>query len=194
MEDKEKEIKQLKEEIALLKEIANKDELTRLYNRRGFSEEAQKFIGEIIGAKTKGNRRGSLLIRNFSLVVYDIDDFKKINDTYGHQAGDEALRLLAKIIRENVRDIDVVARWGGEEMIVGLVGASANDAVKIADDIRKKIGGLSLVWEGKEVKFTISGGVADLDKSGSFEELFHRADKAMYRAKEAGKNQVLLAD
>ena len=194
MEDEKKEIEQLKEEIALLKEIANKDELTRLYNRRGFSEEAQKFIGEIIGAKTKGNRRGSLLIRNFSLVVYDIDDFKKINDTYGHQAGDEALRLLAKIIRENVRDIDVVARWGGEEMIVGLVGASANDAVKIADDIRKKIGELSLAWEGKEVKFTISGGVADLDKSESFEELFHRADKAMYRAKEAGKNQVLLAD
>ncbi len=183
-------INQLKKEIKRLKELVYKDELTKLYNRRGFKEEADKFIHEVITSKKYQEKRKSFLIKNFSLIVFDIDNFKKLNDTYGHEAGDQALRLISQLILERVREVDIVARWGGEEIIVGLVGASETDAFKIADDIREKIERMKLKWRGKVIKFTISGGVASFDKIKNFEELFRQADKSLYEAKNSGKNII----
>ncbi len=183
-------INQLKKEIKRLKELVYKDELTKLYNRRGFKEEADKFIHEVITSKKYQEKRKSFLIKNFSLIVFDIDNFKKLNDTYGHEAGDQALRLISQLILERVREVDIVARWGGEEIIVGLVGASETDAFKIADDIREKIERMKLKWRGKVIKFTINGGVASFDKIKKFEELFRQADKSLYEAKNSGKNII----
>lgn len=125
------------------------------------------------------------------MIVFDIDNFKKLNDTYGHQAGDQALKLVGQLLLERVRDIDVVARWGGKEVIVGVVGANENDAFKIADDIREKVEQMRFKWRGKVISFTISGGVAGFEKAKNFDELFRRADKALYQAKRKGKNTIV---
>lgn len=185
------EIKKLKKEIQKLKELAYKDELTGLYNRRGFKEEAEKFIKEVISFKKFPKRRKTFLLKNFSLVIFDIDNFKKLNDVYGHQAGDEALKILSKLILERVRDIDLVSRWGGEEIILGLVGADENDAYKIADDIREKISKTKFKWGRKNLSFTISGGAADFNRAKNFEELIRKVDEALYQAKKEGKNRII---
>jgi diguanylate cyclase (GGDEF)-like protein len=184
-------IQRLKKEIRKLKELVYKDELTNLYNRRGFKEEAKKFIEGVSGYREKPGRRKSLLIKNFSLIIFDVDNLKKINDVYCHQTGDKALKMLSKIITEKVRDIDIVARWGGEEILVGLIGASEKDAFIVADDIRKKVDKTPLKWQDKEIKFTVSGGIAAFGKeSKTFEELFKKADSRLYKAKKSGKNYI----
>jgi len=185
-------VKKLKKEIKRLQELAYHDELTELYNRRGFKEESEKFLKEAVVSKKYKDKRKSIFIDNFSLIVFDIDNFKKLNDTYGHDAGDAAIKFLAKTIKGKVRAIDTVARWGGEEFIVGLVGASEEDAFNVANDIREKISKAKLKWQGKSVHFTVSGGVSDLRKFKTLEELFGVADKALYKAKRSGKNKIVM--
>lgn len=184
-------IKALEKEIRRLKEFAYKDELTALYNRRGFKEESFKFLREAAASKKFRGKRKSFFINNFSLIIFDIDDFKKLNDVYGHDAGDAAIKFLAKTIKEKVRAIDTVARWGGEEFLVGLVGASESDAHVVAENIREKAAGAKLKWRGKNLRFTVSGGVSDLRKFKTFEDLFNAADKALYKAKRTGKNKIV---
>jgi len=194
MSEEQKKIKELEEEVRRLKELAYKDELTTLYNRHGFKEEAAKFINEVKGYLENPSRRENFLIKSFSLVIFDIDNFKKINDAYGHQAGDAILKLAGKIIKERVREIDMVARWGGEEIIVGLVGSDEDHAYKVADDIRKEIEEAAVDWEGETIKFTVSGGVASFVKAKNFDNLFKKSDEALYKAKETGKNKIVKAD
>lgn len=184
-------IQKLKEEIKRLKESAYKDELTKLYNRHGFKEEAKKFLKETSAFQKYSGRRKAFLVKNFALTVFDIDNFKRLNDIYGHQAGDKALKIFGELILKKIRDIDLAARWGGEEFILGLVGANENDAYGIADDIRKKIVETKFKWNKKTLKFTVSGGVADFSQVKNFDELFKLADKAMYKAKKQGKNCVV---
>ncbi|OGD32477.1 hypothetical protein A3C91_02485 [Candidatus Azambacteria bacterium RIFCSPHIGHO2_02_FULL_52_12] len=185
------ELRKLKDEIKRLRELAYKDELTALYNRRGFSEEAKKFLKEIVVFKKDPERRESFSIKNFSIIVFDIDNFKKFNDAYGHQAGDEVLKKVSRIMQDSVRDIDLAARWGGEEMVLGLVGANENDAFNIADSIRKRVMHTDLVWKRKKLHVTVSGGVAGFDKVDTFDDLFRLADKALYKAKQDGRNMVV---
>lgn len=189
--DKDKKIKELENKVKQLKELAYKDELTGLYNRRGFKEESEKFLHEASVYRDQPERRDSVLIKTFSLVIFDIDDFKKINDTYGHDAGDRALKRLGGIMNERVRDIDLVSRWGGEEIVLGLVGASESEAFEVANDIREKIEEASIKTDGEKFNFTVSGGVASLRDADSFEELFKAADEALYKAKETGKNKIV---
>ena len=191
MAEEQKRIKELEEEVEQLRELAYKDELTTLYNRHGFKEESAKFIYEVKGYLKNPSRRKNFLIKSFSLVIFDIDNFKKINDTYGHQAGDAILKLISKIIKERVREIDMVARWGGEEIIVGLVGSDEENAYEIADDIRKKIEEAIVDWEEKTIKFTVSGGVASFVEVKDFDGLFKKSDEALYKAKQTGKNKIV---
>jgi len=184
-------IETLKKEIEHLKSLAYKDELTELYNRRGFKEETQKFIGEVLAFKKFAGKRKSVLISNFSIVVFDIDHFKALNDTYGHQAGDEALKFFSGLLSKSIRKIDLAARWGGEEFVLGLVGASREDAAHVAETIRKKIEEATLIFNEKEIRFTASGGVASLDSAGSFDDMFQRADAALYEAKNGGRNKIV---
>ncbi|MDO8471467.1 MAG: GGDEF domain-containing protein [bacterium] len=193
MTEEQKKIKELEDEVSRLKELAYKDELTDLYNRHGFKDESAKFIDEVKGYLENPSRRENFLIKSLSLGIFDIDNFKKINDTYGHQAGDAILKLVSKIIKERVRGIDVVARWGGEEIIVGLVGSDENNAYEITDDIRKKVEETAVDWEGKTIKFTISGGVASFVEAEDFDSLFKKSDEALYKAKQTGKNKIIKA-
>ncbi len=193
MTEEQKKIKELEEEVSRLKELAYKDELTTLYNRHGFKEESAKFICEVKGYLENPSRRKNFLIKSFSLVIFDIDNFKKINDTYSHQAGDVILKLVSKIIKEGVREIDMAARWGGEEIIVGLVGSDEKNAYEIANDIRKKIEEAAIDWERKTIKFTVSGGVASFAQAKDFESLFKKSDGALYKAKQTGKNKIVKA-
>ena len=189
--DRDKEIERLKAEIERLKSLAYRDELTGLYNRRGFKDSAEKFISELASEKKEGSKRKAVQLRNFSMVMFDIDDFKKLNDTYGHQAGDEALKKLSQSIMDNVRDIDSVARWGGEEILLGLVGASETDAFQIAERVRDNAENKPIKFEVEKIKLTVSAGVASMDEAKDAEELIKFADKALYAAKKAGKNQVV---
>jgi len=191
MVGEQKKIKELEKEVARLKELAYKDELTALYNRHGFKEESTKFINEVKGYLENPSRREDFLIKSLSLAIFDIDNFKKINDTYGHQAGDAILKLVGKIIKERLRGIDIVARWGGEEIIVGLIGSDENHAYEIANDIRKKIEEAAVDWKGGLIKFTVSGGVASLAETEDFDGLFKKSDEALYRAKQTGKNKIV---
>lgn len=193
MPKESKTLKQLQKEIDRLKKLAYRDELTGLYNRHGFKEESEKFIQEVVEFKKNPERRKSFLVKNFSLVIFDIDNFKKLNDTNGHQAGDKALAILGELLRKTVRSVDIVARWGGEEIVLGLVGASNDEAFEIADNIRKKIAENSFKWGRKTISFTVSGGVACLENAGDFETVFACADKALYKAKHNGKNQIVKA-
>lgn len=177
--------KQLEKELKRLRELAYKDELTGLFNRRGFKEESARFLAEVTKFRKQPERRESFVVKNFGLILFDIDNFKKLNDTYGHEAGDKALQKLAAIIAERVREIDIVSRWGGEEIIVGLVGAAERDAYNIAESIREKV--------KKETKFTVSGGVVSFDEAHNFDKLFELADKALYKAKNSGKNKIIKA-
>lgn len=189
----QKKIKELEEEVAQLKELAYKDELTNLYNRHGFREESSKFINEVKGYLENPSRRKNFLVKSLSLVIFDIDNFKKINDTYSHQAGDAILKLMSKIIKDMTREIDMAARWGGEEIIVGLVGSDEENAYKVADGIRKKIEEVTVDWEGEKIKFTVSGGVASFAEAKDFDTLFHNADEALYKAKQTGRNKIVKA-
>lgn len=186
--DKDKQIEELKAEVEKLKTLTNKDELTGLLNRRGFKEEAEQFLSEVSSFKDHPERRKSLIIKDFGLVVFDIDDFKKINDTHGHQVGDGALQFLSNLILDRAREMDLVARWGGEEIIVGLLGANLDDAFNFAEDVRKKLESSEL--EDKVI-FTVSGGVAGFHEAGDFESLFKNADTALYEAKSSGKNKII---
>lgn len=185
-------IQKLKARIKELEALAYKDELTGLLNRRGFHELAGRFLSEIAwGEKEQSDQRKSVFIKSFSVAMFDIDDFKKLNDTHGHSVGDRALQFVAEVVNDNVRDIDLAARWGGEEILLGLVGATEEDAYKVANRIREQIGAARLKVDGKEVHFTISGGVASCEKAKGIDELLELADRALYQAKKEQKNKIV---
>ena len=188
--NKDLRIKELESEVLSLKELVYKDELTGLYNRRGFKDEATPFLKESNSFKKFPEKRKTLIIKNFSLILFDIDNFKKINDTYGHPAGDMVIQFVSQIIEDRVRELDLVARWGGEEIIVGLPGANLDDAFKIADDIREKISKTSLKYGDKEIRLTLSGGISSSGRD-KLEMLIQKADEALYEAKNSGKNKIV---
>lgn len=126
-----------------------------------------------------------------SVLMLDLDDFKKVNDTYGHDIGDLVLTETSKVLRAHVRQGDTVGRWGGEEFLVVLPGADANAAQRIAERIRKNIAALRVLPDGRP--FTGSFGIACIAPNEPFEDFYRRVDYALYEAKHGGKNRVLLA-
>ncbi len=161
---------------------AHTDQLTGLNNRTSFSQSLQH---EWDLAKRYN--------APFSLLMLDIDHFKKINDTYGHIAGDEALKTVAKTIKETIRDSDVAFRYGGEEFVVLLNNTSEPGASLLAERIRQNIANLVIAVEGSTLSLTISLGTAILGESENGEELLQRADEALYQAKNSGRNRVFSA-
>ncbi len=161
--------------------LATTDGLTELYNHRFFQEQIRKNI--IISDKTK---------IPFSLIIIDIDFFKKFNDKYGHQAGDAVLKHVARTLKSCVRNNDFVCRYGGEEMTILLNNTNHKDAVKIAEDICTSIASKKYALNPDlEVNITISLGVASYPDNGkSPAEIIEYADKCLYNAKENGRNQV----
>ncbi len=186
-------IRKLRAEIERLKSLAYKDELTGSYNRRGFTEEVEKFLREVQVYRESPERRATVLIKDLSVVLFDIDNFKKVNDTYGHDAGDAVLQRVVRAIQKRVRGIDLVARWGGEEILVALVGADEENAFEIADGIREKIAEEEVETAAGKLRVTVSGGIASCLGREKFSEVLKRADLALYKAKESGKNRVVKA-
>ncbi|WP_248744985.1 diguanylate cyclase [Pseudomonas sp. MWU12-2037] len=171
---------QLQAANAKLQKLSSTDRLTGLYNR-GHWEESLK------AAYARNQRYGNAT----SLVMFDIDHFKRVNDTYGHQAGDKVIEHVADLVREHVRDSDVAGRYGGEEFGVVLSDTDKAGARFFAERLRKAIEALEVVHEGQSIRFTISLGVADLSQpSISHADLIAWADQALYASKKGGRNRV----
>ena len=165
-----------------LKELAIKDPLTGLYNRRYFSEVAEIF-------QRNKKRYGKKL----SVILMDIDNFKKINDTYGHKVGDEVLKALARILKESVRKSDVPVRFGGEEFLLLLPETHLKQATETAERIREKVENTLVSSLEGNIKFTVSIGVAEVSQNEEIEKAVIRADNALYEAKRSGKNRVVVS-
>ena len=120
----------------------------------------------------------------------DLDFFKKVNDNYGHQAGDTVLEETSIRIKSSLRDFDLVGRYGGEEFMILLVDSTMDTAAMVAERIRRKIGDIPMQISDREITVTVSMGIAAAGANDSVESLVERADKALYNAKHGGRNQV----
>ena len=184
LEKQTRELQKLQEELSITKEEANIDFLTKLPNRRSFTRALEDFLDNFKNYSVP-----------FSLVMLDIDNFKQINDTYGHDFGDKVLIEIGKILRTFLRAKDIPGRLGGEEFGIILPGVKLEQAYRIAERLRKAIEVRDLeVDNGKYVNFTASIGVAEVEDSmESIDDLYKKADEALYKAKQNGKNQVQVA-
>jgi diguanylate cyclase (GGDEF)-like protein len=182
-------ISELEEQVLSLEKDLIHDSLTGLKTRAFFEEEAQIYFESI--SNTHSVRRKEWFgFTRISFLFFDIDKFKKINDTYGHAIGDIVLKKVAATINIVLRQGDTAARWGGEEILVSLLGANEDDAHSTALRILDSIQTLRFE-EAPDLAVTISCGIATTDEGVPFEELIKRADKALYHAKESGRNTVI---
>ena len=181
VKERTKELEQSKEQ---LKELANRDPMTNLYNRR--------FLYEISNELIRVAKRESSPL---SIIVFDIDKFKSINDSYGHSVGDEVIKIFAKLLQQT-RECDVAARVGGEEFILLLPNTDKKGAYEIASQIREEIEKHKVQLESsRSFYFTVSGGVSTLllEKDNDIDQVLNRADKALYNAKNGGRNKIILS-
>ncbi|MGC8588391.1 MAG: GGDEF domain-containing protein, partial [Hydrogenobaculum sp.] len=125
------------------------------------------------------------------LCLFDIDDFKKINDTYGHSVGDKAIKELGEVVLKNIRRADVAFRWGGEEFLILFTHTHVNEAKRACEKLLNKIREAEIKEGENTIKFTVSMGITELkDEDDSIEKAIDRADKALYNAKRNGKNRI----
>jgi diguanylate cyclase (GGDEF)-like protein len=166
-----------------LSELASNDILTGLPNRRTFHRQLEHFL--------------SLKVRNqqqLSLAFVDVDDFKMINDTQGHDVGDKILINIATTLKSNIRNSDFIARWGGEEFIILLIDTQLKDAKLIAEELRKKVENNTYLLEHAKKKVTVSIGVTQTIDKDDADSLFKRVDNYLYQAKMTGKNCVVTSE
>lgn len=171
----------LRELNARLQQISAQDDLTGLPNRRFMQEQLAQQIAD-------AERNGTL----FSIALVDIDRFKAINDRYGHAVGDEVLVRVAASLKLAIRESDVCARWGGEEFLMLFPGCSLVDAEKLSERIRASVASVPIRATPAE-GISVSIGVAEYVRGESLDTALRRADEALYRAKEAGRNRVVAA-
>jgi diguanylate cyclase (GGDEF)-like protein len=155
------------------------DTLTKVYNRRGLEMLLEKEAA-----------RAERYNRDLSIILFDLDDFKLINDTYGHAKGDEVLKKVADLVQSHLRKGDELGRWGGEEFIVICSECDAEQACLVAERLRETLANAG--WDGLQV--TASFGIARRQAGEDLATLYERADEALYVAKRAGKNCVKVAD
>jgi diguanylate cyclase len=181
--DKTRELDTIRDSLSKSEERAKTDTLTGLPNRRALDE---FFRNVQIAAMEKGEP--------FSVLLIDIDHFKTFNDNFGHGVGDQVLRLMAKVLRERIRDIDLPARYGGEELIAVLPGAQLPACEAVAERIRRSISESRITRRSTgEVlpSITVSIGVAQFEPGESMVDLIDRCDRALYLAKRTGRNRVV---
>ena len=177
------ELDKIRDSLKVAEQRSSTDALTGLANRRSLEE---FFRSAQIVAMEKGEP--------LSILMIDIDHFKKFNDSYGHQVGDHVLRLVAKVLQDNVRDIDLAARYGGEELIAVLPGADLGVCAEVAERIRRRISEARLTRRttGQEItSVTVSIGVAQFRLAESAEAMIERCDRALYQAKRLGRNRTV---
>lgn len=160
--------------------LANTDQLTKVYNRRFLEDFSNRYMKIV---KREHN--------TLSLLLIDIDDFKTVNDTYGHDVGDRVIKLLVKRLKTSIRDNDIIVRLGGDEFLVLLPSTPLENAKKVGKKILDVVNSLN-EFENEELKFTITIGSSEYKKSDlHINEMINRADNALYKAKKLGKNQVI---
>ena len=168
------------ENIQLITNHANRDFLTGLYNRRYFFENTNTYFNEAVA-----------ISEPFAIAMVDIDHFKNVNDTYGHDAGDKAIVNLSEILRAGVDRNDLVARFGGEEFCIVLKNISGNNALEVMERIRNNVkNSVTITDKGEEITFTISIGIA-LNHEETLEDTINEADMLLYNAKQNGRDQVV---
>jgi len=167
-----------------LARLSRTDRLTEL-NNRGYWEEC--LASEFDRFKRTG--------QSATLIMFDIDHFKKVNDTFGHQAGDEVIRQTSKTLRRTIRKTDIAGRYGGEEFGVILIATECDNSVILAERLRKRIEALIVKHDDTKIQFNISLGVSELNDSvGDYKEWLEQADQALYYSKENGRNQTTVYD
>jgi diguanylate cyclase len=182
LEQSKSQIDNLRSHLAEAQEISMRDPLTSLSNRRRFDDSLAR---ELADAREQGT--------SLSLVLADIDNFKKVNDLFGHTIGDEILKMFARVLRDNVCARDTVARYGGEEFAVILPETEVENARRITERMRSQLEGMQLALNdsGQEIgKITASFGIAELSLGDDADTLVQRADAKLYQAKCAGRNRV----
>ncbi len=178
-------MQELQRDLELVKQQAMTDGLTNLANRKAFDSEILRIAEEAQREEV-----------TFCLVLLDIDHFKSFNDTFGHQVGDQVLRLVAKTLTDGVKGRDVAARYGGEEFAIILPQTTLQGGIKVADSLRKVVQAKELVNRntGDTLgRVTLSGGVAEYTMGEDIDKLIERSDSALYTAKHNGRNQIAAA-
>ena len=176
----EQESVELRQSAMRSRDLALKDPLTGIWNRQALNEILEKEY-------TRWQRYKKPL----SIILWDIDFFKKVNDEYGHAAGDKVLKTIAQIFTSQTRDSDFIARYGGEEFMGVFPETQLNDALGLANKIREKVTQSKFHYEGQAVTITASAGLASFKENDTIEDVFKRADQALYKAKESGRNRCL---
>ena len=181
VEQMEKESREVRAHMEAEKLRATTDALTGLPNRAAYDERINDEV-----ARWKRYQTG------FAVVVGDLDFFKRINDTYGHLAGDKVLRLISKVIKLKLRNTDFIARYGGEEFVILMPSTTAEEAHRAVDKIRQAVAKSPFNFHGKPVTVTMSFGVTETRDGDDGESLFSRADAMLYKAKESGRNRAVI--
>jgi len=183
VQDAETRIHQLEAKLQHLSELVREDQLTGSLNRRGLDDVFER-------ETARSDRRGTPLC----IAILDLDDFKRLNDTYGHIAGDAALKHLVKIVKDTLRSMDVIARFGGEEFLILLPETTVEAASQTMTRLQRELTRHFFMHDNEKVLITFSAGVALRRPREEQTDLVKRADKAMYQAKQTGKNRVVIAD
>ncbi len=173
----------LKENFSESMEMVVTDPMTGLGNRRYFDRSIAPLFDQL-------NENGQA----FSVVIFDVDHFKRVNDILGHDVGDVVLKEVAARLASNMRSIDVVSRYGGEEFIIAMPDTSQAEALLAADRMRELIGGTAINVDDQAFSVSVSAGVAETMPGEKFRDVFKRADTALYQAKQSGRNRVCVAD
>lgn len=179
----EKEGESLRQRLREKHEQAVRDPLTGLYNRLAYDE---RIVQEFARAKRYK--------QPLSLAVLDIDRFKRINDSYGHKAGDKALKIIADRVRNNLRETDFLARYGGEEFVIVMPETGLSDGLVAVEKLRKDVSQSQFHYQGTGVAITVSVGLAEMREDDNPETLFQRADRALYKAKDGGRDRTCVEE
>ncbi len=166
---------QFEKKVLDLEKKAFIDKLTSVYNRRAFELKLKSLLSNFIPGKSK-----------FALYFFDLDNFKEINDTYGHLAGDLILKKVAELIKKCTREGDIVCRYGGDEFVILVNNITKEIAINIGKRIVERISNAKFIYKDNEIRVKISGGAYYVEKKETFEEVIRKADQAMYEAKQEG--------
>jgi diguanylate cyclase len=178
LERLEQESRDMQERLRDEQRLSMLDALTQMPNRMAYDQRmAEEFA------------RWQRFNQPLCIAAWDIDHFKRVNDAYGHRAGDKVLRIVADCLRERLRETDFLARYGGEEFVMILPGTEVEGALRVADEMRAAVAALGFHFRGNPVNITVSCGITPFQEGDTSDEAFERADKALYRAKQGGRDR-----
>jgi diguanylate cyclase len=183
VKESEVRIRELEKKLEYMSELVREDQLTGSLNRRGLDDIFER-------EADRSDRRGT----SMCIAMLDLDNFKKLNDTYGHQAGDEALVHLVRIVKKTLRSIDVIARYGGEEFVIVMPETSLDESALAMTRVQRELTTHFFTANEQHLFITFSAGVALRKPHEDQDSTVKRADTAMYEAKKLGKNQVVKAE